>query len=369
MNISIGILAHNEAVSISTTLQSLFQQSLFNEPDPHKVIEVVVVPNGCTDETAEVSRTTLEALVKRSPHPNIRWRICEVEQPGKTNAWNLYVHEFSDPAADYLFLMDADIQFIELHTLRHMLDTLEVNPDAWVSVDAPIKDVALKENKSLVERLSASASASVSAASGSVAVICGQLYCGRAIVLRGIWMPPGLQVEDGFIRAMVVTDRFTSPEVFERVVLAKSASHAFEAYTDLNRLLRHERWLVVGSTINSFIFNYLWANCNRELDAGSLIKQRNDQDPFWLHQFIQAAISGKGWWLIPQPFLFRRFQRLRQYPPLKLILRFPVAVIAFLVDLLVFFQANQELHRGGGMGYWGKPQGATTTVLQKELSS
>jgi glycosyltransferase involved in cell wall biosynthesis len=365
LNVSIGILAHNEALSISTTLQSLFQQSLFNEPDPQQAIEIVVVANGCTDETAAVSRATLEALVKQAPHPNIRWRVCEVEQPGKTNAWNLYVHEFSAPAADYLFLMDADIEFIDPHTLRYMLDTLETKPNAWVSVDVPIKDVALKEKKNLVERLSASASASFSAASGDVAAICGQLYCGRATVLRGIWMPPGLQVEDGFLRAMVVTDRFTSPEVSERVVLAKSASHIFEAYTDLNRLLRHERWLVVGSTINAFIFGYLWANCNRELDAGSLIKHQNDQDPFWLHQFIQAAVLEKGWWVIPQPFLFRRFQRLRQYPPLKQIVRFPVAVIAFLVDLLVFFQANQELRRGGGMGYWGKPQGARTTVLQK----
>ncbi len=345
------MLAHNESVSISTTLQSLFQQSLFNEPDPRKVIEIVVVPNGCTDETAAVSRVTLEELVKLSTHAGVRWQVCEVDQPGKSNAWNLYVHQFSHPAADYLFLMDADIQFLEPHTLRNMVDTLEATPDAWVCVDTPVKDVALKEKKSLNERLSASVSAS---SQGGEPVICGQLYCGRAAVLRGICMPVGLPVEDGFLRAMVLTDRFTSPEVFDRIVLCKSASHIFEAYTDVNHLLRHERRLVIGSTINAFIYNYLWANCNRQQDAGSLIKRRNDQDPIWLSQLIQAAMLEKGWWVIPQPFLFRRFKRLQRHRPLKLMLRLPLAVIAFLADLLVFFQANRELHRGVGIGYWGK---------------
>lgn len=334
---------------------NLFQQSLFSEPNACKAIEVVVAPNGCTDETAEVSRATLEELVSRCPHPSVRWRVCQIEQPGKSNAWNLYVHQFSDPAADYLFLMDADIEFLEPHTLRNMIGALETAPEGWVSVDTPVKDVALKKSKRPVERLSVSVSAS---SSGGAPAICGQLYCGRAAVLRGIWMPTGLPVEDGFLRAMILTDRFTSPEVFERIVLARSASHVFEAYTDLNRLLRHERWLVASSTINAFLYSDLWANCNAQMDAGKLIERRNQQDPLWLRQLIEKALSEKGWWVIPRPFLFRRFQRLRHHPPLKAALRLPVAAIAFLADLLVFFQANLELRGGGGMGYWGKHQGS-----------
>lgn len=352
MNISIGMLAYNESASISKTLQSLFQQSLFHEPDLDRSIEIVVVPNGCTDHTANVSRAALEELAKQTSRP-IRWRVEEVEQPGKSNAWNLYVHKFSDANADYLFLMDADIEFLERDTLRQMIEALETNASAWVSVDKPVKDVALKENKNLVERLSVSVSAS---SQEGALVICGQLYCGRAAVLRGIWMPAGLPVEDGFLRAMILTDRFTSPEVFERIVLAKAASHVFEAYTDLNRLLRHERWLVVSSTINAFIYNYLWTNCNPQQDAGKLIEHNNDTDPGWVRELIQKAISEKGWWVIPRPFLFRRFERLRHHPPLKAIVRFPVAIAAFLADMVVFFQANQMLHKGEGLGYWGKSQ-------------
>ena len=258
MNVSIGILAYNESGSISATLLSLFQQSLLNQSEPNCAIEVVVVPNGCTDETASVARAKLEELVQ-TVRPGVRAVVCEVEQSGKSNAWNLYVHEFSDPAADYLFLMDADIKFLEPHTLRHMIEILEATPSAWVSVDTPVKDVEIKEKKNLLERLSVSVSKG-----GSGVAICGQLYCGRASVLRGIWMPPGLPVEDGFLAAMIVTDRFTSKEVFERIVRAEAASHVFEAYTNPITLLRHEQRIIVGSTINAFIYGDLWANCNQE---------------------------------------------------------------------------------------------------------
>jgi len=347
LNVSIGILAYNESGSISATLLSLFQQSLLNQSEPNCAIEVVVVPNGCTDETASVARAKLEELVQ-TVRPGVRAVVCEVEQSGKSNAWNLYVHEFSDPAADYLFLMDADIKFLEPHTLRHMIEILEATPSAWVSVDTPVKDVEIKEKKNLLERLSVSVSKG-----GSGVAICGQLYCGRASVLRGIWMPPGLPVEDGFLAAMIVTDRFTSKEVFERIVRAEAASHVFEAYTNPITLLRHEQRIIVGSTINAFIYGDLWANCNQEQDAGSLIKSRNEQDPLWVNQFLQQSYSKHGWWLIPKQFLFRRFDRLRNYSPFKAILRFPLAIAAFIVDLMVFFQANRRLHKESGLGYWG----------------
>lgn len=352
LNISIGILAYNESASISATLQSLFQQSLFNEPDPDMNIEIVIVPNGCTDDTAAVASNTLSELVNRSANPNVRWQLCEVEQPGKPNAWNLYVHQFCDPTADYLFLMDADIQFLDPNTLRSMINTLESTPNAWVAVDKPVKNVALKEKKNLMEWLSVAVSGL--SGSGGAAWICGQFYCGRAAVLRGIYLPSGLSADDSFIYTMVVTDRLTSPAVFDRVVLAKSACHVFEAYTNPNRLLRHEQWLVVSNIINSFIYDYLRANCNQQEDVASLIKYRNDQDPLWVSQLIETVVSKKGWWLMPPELLFRRFKSLRHKPLQKAIFLVPLAVIAFFVDLLVLLRANHELYMGSGLGYKGK---------------
>jgi glycosyltransferase involved in cell wall biosynthesis len=356
LNISIGIVAYNESDSISKMLHSLFQQSLFNEPDSDMDVEIVVVPNGCTDDTAAVSKATLEELVKPSLHTNVRWQVCEVEQPGKCNAWNLYVHQFSDPVADYLFLIDSDIQLLDTQTLRSMIHVLEIMPEAWVAVDKPIKDVTLKKNKSLIEQFSVSISqlSGGNAVTGGAAWLCGQLYCARGQVLRRIWLPTNLSVEDGFLYTMIVTDLLNSPKKPNRIILAKSASHIFEAYTDINRLLRHEKWLIVANTINELIYNDLLANGNQQQDKGLLIKQRNEKDPLWLNKVIQTAIDEKGWWLIPQSILTRRFKSLLNQPPQKVILLLPLAVIAFMVDLMLSSQANLDLHQGTGVRYWGK---------------
>ncbi len=351
MKISIGILAYNESASISKTLKSLFQQSVFNDSDSQNNIEIVVVANGCTDNTADISRTTLEELIQQSSHPNLQYSVCEVAEPGKSHAWNLYVHQFSELVAKYLFLMDADIQFLEIHTLCNMIDILEDTPEAYVAVDAPIKDIVLKEKKSLIEKLSSAVSSS-SVLNTRDVWICGQLYCGRASVLRQIWMPPGLPSEDGFLTTMIRTDRFTSLPILERIVRTPVASHIFEAYTNPQSLLRHEKRIIIGMTINHFLCDYLKTNCDDQKDAGSFIKQMNDQDPLWLNKLFQNILSQKRLWVIPNSWLFRRFQGLKYHRLPKAILLLPVAVIAFLVNFIVFFQANRDLHRGANVGYW-----------------
>jgi len=342
LKISIGILAYNEVEEITTTLHSLFDQSIFQDANANIEIEIVVVPNGCTDDTAAIAQTTLQELEKSSNNPSISWRICNIEEAGKPNAWNLYVHQFSHPDADYLFLMDADIQFLEMQTLYSMMQTLEKTPDAWVSVDTLVKDVALKPKKNLMEKLSVA----VSGASGAKSAwICGQLYCGRTKILRKIWMPKDILVEDGFLWTMVVTDRLTSPEVLNRVVLADSASHVFEAYTQISSLLRHELRQVVGNTINHFIYTNLQPGDNSGVDAGSLIKLKNEQDPLWLDNLITSSVKKSGWWAIPNWLVLRRLQSLRNQPLEKALLLFPMFIIAFFVDLILCLQANYQLHR------------------------
>jgi glycosyltransferase involved in cell wall biosynthesis len=342
LKISIGMLAYNEFEEIATTLHSLFDQDIFQGANANIEIEIVVVANGCNDDTAAIAQTTLQELEKSSTNLSISWRICEIEEAGKPNAWNLYVHQFSHPDADYLFLMDADIQFLEPQTLYSMIQTLEKTPDAWVSVDRLVKDIALKPKKNLLEKLSVG----VSGASGAKSAwICGQLYCGRTDILRKIWMPKGILVEDGFLWTMIVTDRLTSPKVLNRVVLADSASHVFEAYTQISSLLHHELRQVVGNTINHFIYTNLQPGDNSSEDAGSLIKLKNEQDPLWLDNLITVSVKKSGWWAIPNWLILRRLQSIRNRPLRKAIWLSPVFFIAFFLDLILCLQANYQLHK------------------------
>ena len=57
MIVSIGMLAYNEAGGIAKTIASLLAQSVFHAGAAAAVDEweIVVVPNGCTDDTARVA--------------------------------------------------------------------------------------------------------------------------------------------------------------------------------------------------------------------------------------------------------------------------------------------------------------------------
>lgn len=359
MKISIGVLAHNESALISTMLDSLFQQTLLQQPDSTiENIEILVVPNGCTDNTAQVAAETLKKLSNRySISTKVQWQIKELQQPGKSNAWNVYIHQLSAKDADYIFLMDSDIELLELTTLYSMIDILEQNPDALVSVDRPVKDITLKPQKNFQDQLSIMASKLSGGGSkipGEPAWICGQLYCARGEILRHIWLPINVINDDSFVYTNVVTNCLRSAENPQRVILAGSASHKFEAYTNLSRLLTHEKWLIMGSTINDLIYQDLRSNKNSAQDSSSLIKQRNEEDSAWLSKLLQQQINQQGWWLIPRFILIRRFLSLFNKPLPQAILFFPLALIAFAVDLWLSVQANWQLHQGKGLGYWNK---------------
>jgi glycosyltransferase involved in cell wall biosynthesis len=348
-NISICILAHNEATKIRKVLHSLFEQSLLKEFDSQNVIEIIVVPNGCTDDTAELARTELNKLVSQRPNCNIKWRVYEVAEPGKSNAWNLSVHKFSDPNADFLIFMDADIEFLENTTIESLLDTLKAKSEAWVALDSPVKNIALKKNKTLLEKLSVLISRS---SNKGPLYICGQLYCARVSVLRKIWMPPGSPVEDGFLTGMIWRDHFSLPPNYARIVRVESASHVFQAYTNPIHLLRHEIRVVVGIVINSFLFDYFQLKFKKRDDASFWIKSMNEENGFWLGLFVQKIVSKKGYWVIPLSLVFRRFRSLQHYHPIKAILLTPLVTIAFLVDSIVFFIANYKLRTGISINFW-----------------
>ena len=344
MKITIGILAYNEADSIPRILHSLSQQSLFQDNNKDKIVEVIVVPNGCSDRTAEVARNVLHSA-------QFSWQVCEVEEAGKSNAWNLFIHQFSASDTDFFFLMDADIMLYARDTLEKMLDVLIQNPEYWVSLDRLIKDVELKENKNLLEKLSVAVSKS---SNEGQLYICGQLYCVRASALSNIWMPAGLPVEDGFLTQMIISENFTikNPTFEKRIVRVNEASHVFEAYTNPIELINHEVRVVVGIVINIFLTYYFNKKCNEQLTAGTLIAQMNQENHFWLDDFVKNTLAKKSWWVIPISLVFRRYRSLQNHSLLKAFLRIPIATLAFIVDLSVFIRANNKLHRKTISNYW-----------------
>ncbi len=349
MNISLGILAWNEAEVIAVSLRSLFEQSLFQRLENLDAsVQVVVVPNGCTDATAGVAAEALTRCAAAMSADRLRWQVCELQEPGKANAWNQFVHEFADPGADYLFLMDADIRFTHPDTLLNMIRALEQNRDASVSTDLPQKHVLFKKRKSLFDHLSLAIGQMTQAAT---AQITGQLYCARGPVLRRIYLPPGLIADDGFIKVMVCTELLRSPSDDRRVVRAPDASHVFEAYTRFRDIFFNQRRQQVAHTIYVFLRDYLSAQTGTR-DAGEIVRDNNADDPDWYRKLIRERVAGGGRWVIYPGAFGIRFRRLKKLPLPQRIRKLPATLVGFILDAMVLVAANAFLKSGKLKGIW-----------------
>src|SRR2546426_886782 len=154
--LSIGILAWNEEEAIGAALASLFEQSLFFELSKRNLkSEIICLANGCTDHTAAIAAKVFAEKVRCHPFKEVfSARTVEIKKRGKTHAWNLFVHRLSAKEAQFLLLMDGDIVIHRPNTLWNMYRALADNPEASVAVDQPIKDIALRPKKSLLDKIS-----------------------------------------------------------------------------------------------------------------------------------------------------------------------------------------------------------------------
>lgn len=349
MKISLGILAWNEAEVIGVSLESLFAQSLFKRLAPGALtLQIVVVPNGCSDGTTRVAEEALRRLSAGFDPLAISWSLQELDQPGKANAWNRYVHDFADPAADYVVLMDADIRFHAPDTLWNMVQSLEANPSAHIATDTPLKHVLFKERKSWTDRVSLAVADMTRAAP---AQITGQLYCARGAVIRRIHMPRGLLTEDGFIRHMVCTDLFTAPSDDRRVVRAPDASHVFESYTRVRDVFFNQRRQQVSHAIFLFLLDFLGERVGAR-DAGEIVRDENARDPDWFSAEVRRRVAAGGAWVMYPGAFSDRWKRWQGLPRGRRAGCLPAALVGTLMDAVVLVAANAKLRRGRLAGVW-----------------
>ena len=338
MKISIGILAWNEAESIHTTIHSLLNQSLLCESDHD--IELICVPNGCTDHTADAARKAFADAPQ-----TLRWRVEELTTPGKTNAWNVFVHELSDPDTELFFLVDADIRIQEKETLSNMAAALTARPDLLTCSDRPIKHIALKERRTLLDKLSLHASRLTADADGQ---LCGQLYCARADFLRRFRIPDSIIVDDGFIKKMAVTNLLTEPDdSARRMTTAENASHLFESYSRFADVVATQRRQSAGYMIHRWTWEFLLEQQQEDEDAGKTIDRLRAADPAWSEKLIATRLKERRYRKILRVILRTRVQRFKNCTGAKKILQFPIMLVHLTMDTVVFFAAVRLLRRKG----------------------
>lgn len=355
MLVTIGVLAHNESETIGRTVRSLFEQSVFRVSDRAGQgyrWELVVVPNGCKDDThgraVDALTNCCAALLPSVP---VSFKVVSLSRPGKSHAWNKLIHEIASPATDVFVMIDADIEFGHVDTLANSVGQLLRDEHASIVVDLPLKHFARKARPNLLERASLAASRKRLAQPPAVA---GSFYCAHARTLRSIWMPIDMSVEDGFLAAMVVTDCFRTAPDYSRIVRAPDATHYFAGLTDPRAIVNHEVRMVIGTLLNCYLcWDFLtFATPRTGPGAGTLIRDLNETDPTWYARMMANQIRVRGWRVISAGMVFRRVQDWRRQTGWRRWRDLPHSLVGFLFDLVVFWRANRLLVSGKAIGYW-----------------
>ncbi|WP_322964461.1 glycosyltransferase [Sphingomonas fuzhouensis] len=341
--IDIGIFAHNEEAGIGAMLGDLARQTILR--DDRFSVRVFVLANGCRDGTAAAAQGAVAAF----PDPAMV-AVLDLAEGGKSRTWNRFVHDFARPDADLLAFLDADIGLPQEDVLARLVAFLEAHPGVDATSSQPVKDIDYHPVPlGFVERL-------ISAGGGSMGnlrtSICGQLYVMRGAVARGLRVPIGLPVEDGFIRHALITGRFADPIRYDRIDQPDGVIHLYESERKLGSLIRHQIRIVVGGAINAAVFGYIIPLRAREGEA-ALAGQLDQaaRDPQWLPALLRRELPRGRFGWVPWPFLTDRttfFLRNGPHTPRK-------ALMAFLglgFDSIAFVAAQLRLARGKGAGFW-----------------
>jgi glycosyltransferase involved in cell wall biosynthesis len=330
MRVDIGVFAHNEAKGIAAMVARLLAQDLSGLQ-----ARILVLANGCTDATAHLARA---AGVE----------VADLAEGGKSRTWNRFVHDLARDAPEVLIFVDADIAFTAPDCLKRLALGLVARPELWVLNSQPVKDiVARPEGLGALDKI-------IAAAGGGLddwkTAICGQLYAMPAARARRFHLPIGLPVEDGFLRAMVLTDALTGPEDFGRIDGLDGLSHLYASERRIAALIRHQTRIVIGSAINFAAFEALRA-LPEEARRPALARAAADEG--WLVRAIRARLPGWPFGFVPMHFLTKRLQRLWSHPrDLLRPKRAFLALMGFGFDAIVYVLAQYRMARGTGAGHW-----------------
>ena len=339
MSIAVCILAKDEARSIDRCLRQLAAQSFIREATGQ--IDIHVVANGCTDDTAEVASgcAGLFSNTRATLH------VHDLQPGGKSRSWNRAVHKLTNASVDTFVFVDADISLTDDMVIAGLLATLARDHRLTACTGFPIKDVAVKANKTIIDRFSLI----ISKRTRHVGAINGSLYVARAKALRTIWLPDQTPGEDGFLNAMIATDGFTSAEDTSVIAAPDRPTHSFQAHGPMD-FIGHERRMIVGTMINRWIFEHLWS-LRLESPAGPMIKHWNETNPDWVERLIRQRAE-KARWLIPNAILFYRFNGRGGRPFWKYAAYLPLAAVATLATVPPAVLANKRLKALGAASTW-----------------
>jgi glycosyltransferase involved in cell wall biosynthesis len=363
VTLSIGIMAWNEEASIIPMLASLFEQSIFAHlAARNERCEVICLANGCTDRTVAIAAGIFAKAEREHPaRRGLRASVADIPTPGRNNAWNQFVHEFSAREARFICLMDADIVFNRPDTLQLVLSELERNPRLGGASDTPVKNIAGKAWLSWRERLSLATSDMTDTIPGRLN---GMLYCLRSEIARNLYVPLDVLVnDDGFFKAAICTDFFRAPLDPGKVVSVRGATHLYEPYLSLRDVLNNQKRQMIGQTTAHVLIEYLLTLPESDrAHLAATLRHLDACDPGWLKKRLDAHVAHtRFFWRLFPGILGFRWRRLAGMHGLRRLTHLPAVMAGFAVTLVACWQAARFLRRGA-YNYWPKTARQTIVV-------
>ena len=335
-------MACNEANAIEPMLASLFRQTVFDRfAARHEQCEVLVVANACTDQTANVARNFFSHL-KREADISAMWsaRVIEIAPPGRNNAWNRFVHEFSAIEARYLASLHADVLLHHRDALLSLVSALERRAHVTAASGRRCEDVLFKERRTFWERL---ALASPPADANRGGQLNGELVCLRASAARRIHLPPGLDAGfDRFVTEVVGTDFFSTRFDPTRIALPPDAAHICATHAEPREALDSRKRRMIGQTAAHVLLEYLrsrsWRERNCLLDT---LRSHEALDPAWLEKLVAAHVRQRRFFgqLFPGVLRLRR----NPLPAWRRIRQVPEACTGFMFTVIACLRAHRWL--------------------------
>lgn len=340
LNVDIGVFAHNESNNIINIISTLKKQNIFNNQEFS--IRVFLLANGCTDNTVSLARQELE-----QDQSSDVFHIYDLSASGKSRTWNHFVHNLCRQNVDHIIFCDSDIEIPNSNTLKGLLQMLEHDRMLSGVTSKPIKDITYRpQDLSMLDKIISGAAGTLNDWKRS---ICGQLYVLKSEVAKKIFLPIGLPVEDGFIRAMVLTENLSQHENIYKLDGDEKFFHIYKSERKVSELIKHQTRIVIGSSINAAVFSYLRDNPLSIQDE----LRKSIRDEYWLPKVIKSKLPTFRYGWVHHSFLFKRLSR--SFLNLQQLLK-PrnaiVLIIGFTFDLIVYIRAQVKMAGGVGAGHW-----------------
>jgi glycosyltransferase involved in cell wall biosynthesis len=254
MNVSIVVPAHNEAANIGRLLTALIEQ----QTKVARVLEIVVVASGCTDNTAELARE-----VGRG-RPGMHVHVQE-RREGKVAAINAYL-KMRDPRADVIVVCSADLDPAR-DVVERMVSFLREHPGVGMVGGRPTPD---NDGATLVGRMVRLLWELHHRVSLEVPKM-GEIVAFRAQLVE--YVSELSVVDEASIEDIVRAKGYTLGYVPEAVVVNHGPETLSEYFEQRRRVARGHYWL-------QFAFGYEVATLDRGLVARSAVDLARSEDPF-----------------------------------------------------------------------------------------